>query len=252
MLFHSTFFWILNASFLNGSCMGLSWMVLVWVFLEWLLKGLEGNGYLKCPWFIFLNGSWRDLRETDTWNVPDLFSWTGFEGTWGEWILEMSLIYFLEWFLKGLEGNGYLKCPWLIFFHWSWRDLKGTDTWNGMDTWNVPDLFSWMGLEGTWGEWILEMERILEMSLIDFLWLGTGGSWTFLYTNSNHIAINPLCNDTFEKLFLVSFLLVFVSYSWGDLGALCYELFFLVIMVLFPGLGSWNYFCFSLYFLCSI
>jgi len=167
-----------------------------------------------------LNGSWRDLRETDTWNVPDLFSWMALEGTWRElilemeWILEMSLICFLEWLLKGLEGNGYLKCPWFIFLNGSWRDLRGTDTWN------VPDLFSWMALEGTWGDWILEM------SLIDFLWLGTGGSWTFLYTNSNHIAINPLCNDTFEKLFLVSFLLVFVSYSWGAWGPCCYEMFF--------------------------
>jgi len=152
----------------------------------------------------------------------------------------MSLIYFLEWLLKGLEGNWYLQCPWFIFLNGSWRDLRGTDTCN------VPDLFSWTGLEGTW------RKLILETSLIDFLWRGTGESWTFLYTNSNHIAINPWCNDTFEKLFLVSFLLVFVSYSWRNLGALCYELFFLVIMVLFPGLGSWNYFCFSLYFLCSI
>jgi len=99
------FFWILN-----GSCMGLSWVVLVWVFLEW-----------------FLSGSWRDLRETDTWNVPDLFSWMGLEGTWGELILEM------EWILK---------CPWFIFLNGSWRDLRG------MDTWNVPDLFS---LKGNWG-----------------------------------------------------------------------------------------------------
>jgi len=140
--------WFLYGSFLNGSCMGLSWMVLVWVFLEWLLKGLEGNGYLKCPWFIFLNGSWRDLKGTDTWNgmdtwnVPDLFSWMALEGTWGERILEMSLIYFLEWLLKGLEGNGYLKCPWFIFLNGSWRDLRG------LDTWNVPDLFS---LKGNWG-----------------------------------------------------------------------------------------------------
>jgi len=142
------FFWILYGSFLNGSCMDLSWMVLegTWgkrilemsliYFLEWLLKGLEGNwylkwnGYLKCPWFIFLNGSWRDLRGMDTWNVPDLFSWMALEGTWGkrileiERILEMSLIYFLEWLLKGLEGIGYLKCPWLIFFDWELGALE--------------------------------------------------------------------------------------------------------------------------------
>jgi len=217
---------VLYGSFLNGSCMSLSWTGLegTWgklilemsliCFLEWVLKGLEGNGYLKRLWFIFLNGSCRDLSGTDTWNVPDLFSWMGLEGTWGELILEMSLICFLEWVLKGLEANGYLKCPWFVFLNGSWRDLRGTDTWK------VPDLFSWMGLERTWEE------RKLEMSLIYFLRRGTGGSWTFLYTKSNHIAINPLCNDTFEKLFLVSFLLVFVSYSWGDWGPCCYEMFF--------------------------
>jgi len=102
---------VLYGSFLNGSCMSLSWTGLEgtwgqWIlerslisFLERVLKGLEGNGYLKGPWFLFLNGSWRDLRETDTWNVPDLFSWMGLEGTWREWILETSLIYFLEWVL---------------------------------------------------------------------------------------------------------------------------------------------------------
>jgi len=143
---------VLYGSFLNGSCMSLSWTGLEgtwgqWIlerslisFLERVLKGLEGNWYLKCPWFVFLNGSWRDLKGlegngylkrlwfiflngscrdlsgTDNWNVPDLFSWMGLEETWGELILERSLICFLEWVLRGLERNGNLKCPWFISF----------------------------------------------------------------------------------------------------------------------------------------
>jgi len=57
------------------------------------------------------------------------------------------------------------------------------------------------------------------------------GVLNLLYTNSKHIALNPLFIDTVEKLFLIRSLLVFVGDSWGTWGLVVMSIL-LAIMVL--------------------
>lgn len=72
-----------------------------------------------------------------------------------------------------------------------------------------------------------------------------------LYTNSKHIALNPLYIDTAEKLFLIGSLFVFVGDSWGTWGLVVMSIL-LVIMVLSRAWDFLGIYSAFLYIFCCI